>query len=56
MSNDVTLDTFPSNRSEALAMLYLKNQDLSGKTPEELSQLYYDTIVRIRDGFRNIQR
>ncbi len=38
---------FPSNQYEALAMLYLKNQDLAGKTPEELFKLYTETVHKM---------
>ena len=38
---------FPSNQYEALAMLYLKNQDLAGKTPEELFKLYTGTVDKM---------
>lgn len=38
------MDTFPSNKSEALAMLYLQNQDLTGKTPTEIKQMYSDVL------------
>lgn len=39
---------FPSDLSEALTMLYLQNQDLSGKTPEDVVDLYYDAYYKIR--------
>lgn len=38
---------FPSNLIEALTMLYLQNQDISGKTPEEIDRLYWETYYRI---------
>lgn len=38
---------FPSNQYEALAMLYLENQDLAGKTPEELFKLYTGTVHKM---------
>lgn len=38
---------FPANSAEALAMLYLQNQDLSGKTPEEIAVLYDETLSKI---------
>ena len=41
------MSEFPSNKIEALTMLYLQNQDLSGKTPEELFKLYTETYYRI---------
>jgi hypothetical protein len=43
--------TFPANRCEALAMLYLQGQDVSGMTPEELADAYLDTVNRIRKQF-----
>ena len=45
--NDVTLRTFPRNEFEALAMLYIQNQDLSGVTPEELLEKYQETYNQI---------
>ena len=36
-------DFFPSSVYEAIAMLYVQNQDLSGKTPEELFKLFKET-------------
>ena len=38
---------FPSYPQEALAMLYVQNQDLSGKNPEDLAVMYYDAYERI---------
>ena len=45
--NDVTLRTFPKNECEALAMLYIQNQDLSGLTPEQLFEKYQETYEKI---------
>lgn len=36
-------DFSPSSAYEAIAMLYVQNQDLSGKTPEELFKLFKET-------------
>lgn len=49
MANDIRLDTFPSNRSEALTMLYLQNQDLRDKTPSEIVELYFSVLKGIRE-------
>ena len=38
---------FPSNEYEALAMLYIRNQDSSHMTPEELWDLYEKTYLEI---------
>lgn len=37
---------FPDSRTEALAMLYLQNQDLKDKTPEEIYVMYRDAYER----------
>ena len=39
--------SFPTNKSEALTMLYLQNQDLSGLTPEEIFYKYQDAYKKI---------
>ena len=44
MNNEIQFNTFPKNRYEALTMLYLKNQDLTGVSPEEL----YDMCSKVR--------
>lgn len=49
MATDVTLSSFPSNLTEALTMLYLKNQDLTGKTPEELLGMYWETYEKLKE-------
>lgn len=36
------------NTLESLAILYLQNQDLSGKSPEELYQLYSETYDKFK--------
>ena len=53
--SDNNLSTFPSNRIEALTMLYLQNQDLSDITPEELLEKYHETYKRIREHYREIR-
>lgn len=47
MANDVNLKAFPSSCEDALAMLFLQNQDLRGKSPEELAAMYHDALQRI---------
>lgn len=42
------LSFFPQTRAEALAMLYLQNQDLKGKTPEEIQSLYFSAYQALR--------
>lgn len=48
MANDVSLNSFPANQYEALAMLFMQNQDLSGKAPEEIAALYDDAYQKIK--------
>ncbi|MDH4419947.1 hypothetical protein QEZ44_00540 [Bacillus cereus] len=53
MANNVDLKTFPSTKTQALTMLYLQNQDLAGKTPSELVDLYISVTEEITEAFRN---
>ncbi|MCQ6356411.1 hypothetical protein [Bacillus cereus] len=53
MANNVDLNTFPSNRIQALTMLYLQNQDLTGKSPSEIVDLYISATQEIKESFRN---
>lgn len=46
---DTILRTFPEDEAEALAMLYVQNQDLSGITPEQLFDMYEDTCKKIKE-------
>lgn len=49
--DDIIMRTFPANDAEALAMLYVQSQDLSGLTVEDLVDMYdsaYETISAIR--------
>lgn len=38
---------FPKNKYEALAMLYMQSQDLSGMSPERLFDAYENAYKRI---------
>lgn len=42
-------DIFPSSKIDALTMLYLEHQDLSGITPESLLDKYDDIQKRLSD-------
>lgn len=44
--------SFPSNRREALAFLYVQSQDLSEKTPEDLVTMYKTAYEKISAKFR----
>lgn len=48
MSDLVSLSTFPSNKTDALTMLYLQNQDLSDLTPEQIVDKYDETFKVIK--------
>lgn len=43
---------FPSNRAEALALLYLQSADLSSSSPEEIQAKYFDALGRIKSDYR----
>lgn len=45
---------FPQNSDEALAMLYLQNQDLSDTTPERLAEWYEEVKSAIAKARKNL--
>jgi hypothetical protein len=49
MANEINLSSFPGGPLEALTMLYLQNQDLTGKTPEELLGMYWETYEKLKE-------
>ena len=51
MSDKIELKCFPSDRGEALAMLYLQSQDLTSYSPEDLVDKYSEVLKRIRNRF-----
>ena len=55
MSESIKLSAFPESREEALTILYLQNQDLKGKTPEEIVVLYSETLSAIKAKFNEIR-
>ena len=48
MSEDVILKTFPETKADALALLYLQNQDLSGLSPVEIYDKFDYALDQIR--------
>lgn len=56
MSNDINLNAFPSNRTQALAYLYTQNQDLKGKTPTEIAKIYVSAYNEINSNIGSITR
>ena len=53
MAENTRLETFPANKFEALAMLYLQHQNLSGVSPEQLLDWYQDVYAKMRDHERD---
>lgn len=49
MADNISIETFPANKLEALAMLYMQHQNLSGLTPEQVLDKYQDAYAKIRD-------
>lgn len=49
--NDIKLSTFPSNKFEALTMLYLQNQNLSDISTEQLVEKYNQVYTEIKKAF-----
>ena len=49
MADNTHSETFPSNKFEALALLYMQHQNLSGVSPEQLLDWYQDVYTKIRD-------
>lgn len=50
------MSDFPSNSSEALALLYLQQQDLKRLSPEEVALLYYETEIQISDELKRLSK
>lgn len=46
--DQTNLYTFPTNKNEALTMLYLQNLNVSEMTPEELVDKYDEVYEKIR--------
>lgn len=49
MDSEFNFSTFPASKLEALAFLYLKNQDISQLSPEELLEKYNETYEKLRE-------
>lgn len=56
MSDKINFSTFPSNKIEALAMLYLQNQDLSNLSPEEVCDEYQNACDKIYKHYKEINK
>ncbi|MBB6217540.1 hypothetical protein HNQ80_003663 [Anaerosolibacter carboniphilus] len=53
MSENVTLNTFPSTKVQALTMLYLEKQDLTNLSPQDLVEKYLEIEKEIKTAFVN---
>ncbi len=47
MPDNVKLSTFPASVEEEIAMLYVKGQDLTGKSPVDIYNMYWDAYYKI---------
>mgnify|MGYP005754121743 CR=1 FL=1 len=47
MSNNTNVYHFPNNELQALAYLYLKNQDLSDKSPTEIYDIFINAYIEL---------
>lgn len=56
MANDTYLRAFPSDRYDALAILFLRNQDLSEKAPEEIAAMYDDAYEKISEKLNELNK
>lgn len=52
MDKKISIFSFPNNRNEALAMLYLQNQDLSDKSPSDINTMYFEALYEIRKDYK----
>ena len=47
---------FPSTKTEALALTYVQNLNVSDLTPEELLEAYEDAYARIREHHKQLRK
>lgn len=53
MDNEINLESFPSNRVEALAMLYLYKMDIRGMSLEAFVKEYLRVYQKINNTFKS---
>ncbi len=59
MNESINLNTFPKNELEALAILYVKTQNIEGLSVDGIYSMYLDALyalkeekaLKIRDGY-----
>jgi len=56
VADKIELKTFPSNRIEALTILYLQNQNLNNISVEELVKRYKEIYDNINEEFSNLRK
>lgn len=49
-------ELFPRTLSEAVAFLYLQNQDLKGKSPSEIYEMYITALAEISGNISKNQK
>ena len=52
LPDTVKLSTFPSSVEEEIAILYIKGQDLTGKSPVEIYNMYWKAYYEILRDYR----
>lgn len=50
-NNEEKFRTFPANRIEALALLYVQSQDLTGISPADIQSMYYEAYHELEDDY-----
>ncbi len=56
MSGGPMFNIFPSSAEEAVAMLYVQNQDLTGKSPSEIYTMFQEAYYEVRKDRREKQK
>ena len=56
MSDNVRIFSFPDTETDALAYLYTKNQDLSGKSVKEIAEIYYNAYYELKSYKADIRK
>lgn len=56
MSGGPMFNIFPSSAEEAVAMLYVQRQDLTGKKPSEIYTMFQEAYYEIRKDRREKQQ
>lgn len=55
LSDNTVSGQFPTGKREALALLYVQSQDLSGKTPEDLAEMYTSAYKKISEKLKALR-